>query len=102
MQWRAHAPTWNQSIQTIDIILKLRTEGRRSRVRELGSIQLFNVTSANVVHFFTKFCTHNHTGIWNKGSEFSNDMIYIYDFIKHDTLLSSDFTCISGAGYYAS
>jgi len=27
-------------------------------------------------------------------------MIYIYDFIKHDTLLSNDFTCISGAGYF--
>ena len=30
---------------------KLRTEGRRFRVRELGSIQLFNVTSVNVVRF---------------------------------------------------
>jgi len=49
-----------------------------------------------------KFCTHNHTGIWNKGSEFDNDIIYIYDFIIHDTFLSSDFTCISGTGYYAS
>ena len=26
----------------------------------------------------------------NKGSEFGNDMIYIYDFIKHDMLLYSD------------
>src|SRR6218665_2188730 len=76
--------------------LKLRTEGRRSLVRELGSIQLCNVTSANVA----TFCTHNYTGIWNKGGEFDNDMIYIYNFIKHDTLLSSDFTCISGSGYF--
>jgi len=31
--------------------LKLRTEGKQSRVCKLGSIQLFNVTSANVVRF---------------------------------------------------
>ena len=43
-----------------------------------------------------KFCTHNHTSIWNKVSKFDNDMIYVYDFIKHDMLLSCDFTCISG------
>jgi len=24
---------------------------------------------------FAKFCTHNHTGIWNKGSKFGNDML---------------------------
>jgi len=35
--------------------LKLRTGGRRSRVRKLVSIQLFNVTSANVVHFPPNF-----------------------------------------------
>ena len=28
-------------------------------------------------------------------------MIYIYDFIKHDTLLSSDFTRIWGTGYFS-
>ena len=33
--------------------------------------------------------THNHTSIWNNGSEFGNDMIYIYEFLKHDTSWSS-------------
>ena len=35
--------------------LKLRTESRRSRVRELWSIKLFIVTSANVVRFMPNF-----------------------------------------------
>ena len=32
--------------------LKLRTAGSHARVRELGSIRLFNVTSENVVRFW--------------------------------------------------
>jgi len=40
-------------------------------------------------------CSRNYTSIWNNGSEFGNDMIFIYDFILHDTSLSIDFTCIS-------
>ena len=35
--------------------LKLRTEDSHARVRELGSIRCFNVTSANVVRFLSKF-----------------------------------------------
>jgi len=72
----------------------LRTEGSHARVRESGSIRFFNVTSANVVRFLPKF-VHIITSIWNNGCEFGIDMIYIYDFIKHDMLLSSDFTCIT-------
>ena len=74
--------------------LELRTEGSHARVCELGSIRLFNVTSANEFHFLPNF-VHNHSSIWNNGSEFGNNMIYIYNFIKHDTLLPSDFTCIT-------
>ena len=33
--------------------------------------------------------------MWNNGSEFGNNMTYVYDFNKHDTLLSSDFTYIT-------
>src|SRR6218665_3340836 len=35
--------------------LKLRTEGSHARVRELGSIRFFNVTSENKVRFLPKF-----------------------------------------------
>ena len=35
--------------------LKLRTEGSHARVGELGSIRLFNVTSASVVRILPKF-----------------------------------------------
>jgi len=50
--------------------------------------------------FLAKMCTHNHTSIWNKGSEIGNDVINIYDFIKHDMSWCSDFTCISGTSYF--
>src|SRR6218665_137403 len=74
--------------------LKLRTEDSHARVHELGSIRFFNVTSANVVAFLPKF-VHKIIQVCGKGSKFCNDMIYIYDFIKHDTLLPSDFACIT-------
>jgi len=80
--------------------LKLRTEGRRSRVHELGSVQLFNVTSAYMVRFLPNFVHIIIQVYGDKGSEFGNDIIYIYNFTKHDTLLSSDFTCISGTDYF--
>src|SRR6218665_4060138 len=80
-------------VHAIDVLLILRPES------ELGSIQLFNVTSTNVVPFLAIFCTHN-TSLWNKGIEFGNDRIYIYDFIKHNMLLCSDFTCLSGTDYF--
>src|SRR6218665_3751132 len=56
--------------------LKLRTEGRLSWVRELGSIQFFNVTST-YVPFLAKFRTHNRTRTRNKGREIGNDMIWL-------------------------
>jgi len=37
-----------------------------------------------------KIFTHNRTSIRNNGSEFGNDIFYIYDFIKHATSWSSD------------
>ena len=40
--------------------------------------------------FLAKVCKHSHTSIWNNGCEFGNDIIYIYDFIKLDTLLASE------------
>ena len=45
-----------------------------------------NVTSVNVVRFLTNLMhiiIQNHTNIWNSGSEFSNNGIYIYNFIQH-------------------
>src|SRR6218665_1553745 len=62
--------------------LKLRTGGRRSRVREFGSIQLSNVTSANVIRFLPNFVHITIQSYGTKGSKFGNFKIYIYDFIK--------------------
>ena len=74
--------------------LKLRTEGSHTRLRELESIRFFNVTSANACGQFLAnilYTIHNNTSILKNGSEFSNDMIYISDCIKHDTSLFGDF-----------
>jgi len=51
----------------------------------LGPFDLFiHVTSANVFRFLPKLFVHN-TSTWNN-SAFGNYMIYIFNFIKHDTL----------------
>src|SRR6218665_1699580 len=77
--------------------LKSRTAVSHDRVRELGSIQLLKVTYANVARFLRNFV--HLMSMWNIDSEFGNDMFYIFDFIKHNTSLSSDSTCISGTGF---
>ena len=65
---------WNRQL---DIMKELRTEGRRSRVRELGSIQRFNVTSANVVRFLPNFL---HLVIQAYGTTVENLIMILFIF----------------------
>ena len=68
----------------------------------VGPIRCFNVTSANAIRFLPNFVRViiYYASIWKNSREFGNDTIYIYDFIKHDTSWSSDFTCISVTDYF--
>jgi len=76
--------------------LKSRTAVSHAWVCELGNIRFFNVTSAKVVRFLSKFV---HIIIQVNGTMAAHLVIknvsYINHFITHDTLLSSDFTCIT-------